>query len=428
MQSRIEYIEPTKAKLVISANASDLNISKQAALNKLSGSVKVAGYRPGKAPLSAVEKQLDPNLLSQEALDFAISEAYYLALNEHKLRPISRPEISVKSYVPYETLTFDSVTEVIGGLKLGNYSGLKIKKPPVVVVPNEISDVIARLQKQLAKRTSLKRPAKSGDEVIIDFDGQFADSGEPIEGASGKDYPLELGSKSFIPGFETKIVGMKPQEKREIELVFPKDYQAAFLRGKAAKFSVTLKTLNSLTLPKLDDAFAKQVGTFSTLAELKKDIERELSSTKQSEANKQYQNLLLERIIETTQVDIPKLLIDDESTKLEREIRDSASYRGLTWEEYLASEGISEPEFKKQILDQSLKSVKAGLVLGEIAAELKIQVDPSEVKERIAALKQQYSSDAAMQAELDKEQNRNDLQNRILVEKTVQRLVELNSD
>ncbi len=429
MQSSIEFIEPTRAKLTISVDASELNQAKQLALNKLASSVSIPGYRAGKAPLSAVEKRLDPNLLSQEALEQALSESYALALVKHQLRPVSSPEVVVKSFVPYESLSFETTSEVIGKIKLGKYQGLKIEpdKSILEIKAADVDNVLKNLQKQLAKRTAVKRAAKVGDEVVIDFVGRYADTNDLIEGASGTDYPLELGSESFIPGFETKLTGVKAGEDRDIELVFPKDYQAAFLRNKKALFKVSVKTINELSLPKLDDQFAKLVGSFSTLQDLKADIKRELSANRNSELSKQFQNQLLEMIVDSTSVDLPKSLVDDESVKLERELRDNAAYRGLTWNEYLTSQGLSEEEYKKQLASQSIKSVKAGLVIGEIAAELKIKTDPAEVESRIAALKQQYASDPLMQAELDKKENRSDLQSRILVEKTIQRLVELNS-
>jgi trigger factor len=428
MQTSIEYLEPTKVKLSLSLDAIELHNAKQIALNKLASSVSVSGYRQGKAPLSVVEKQLEPNLLSQETLEQALSDSYAQTLQKHNLHPVSSPEVVVKSYVPYNSLNFETTTEVIGKIKVGKYSGLKIEtdKQPVVKA-SDVQVVLSRLQKQFAERKPVQRAAKLGDEVVIDFAGEYADSGELINGASGKDYPLELGSESFIPGFETKLVGIKPGEELKVELVFPKDYQAAFLRNKKAIFKVSAKSVNQLSLPKIDDLLAKKIGPFASLSELQADIKRELKVARDNDNNKLFQNQLMEKIVDTSSVDMPQILIDDESAKLERELRDNAAYRGLTWSEYLRNEGLSEEEFKKQLQLQSTKSVKAGLVIGEIASELKIRIEPTEIDSRIAALKKQYASDSAMQAELDKKENRNDLQSRILVEKTIQRLVELNS-
>ncbi len=429
MQSTIEYIEPTKVKINISVDAKELRNAKEKAINKLASSVSVPGYRAGKAPSSAIEKHLDPNLLSQESLEQALSDSYAKALGEYELRPVSNPEVVIKSFVPYESLNIETTSEVLGKVKLGKFSGLKIggDKKLAAIKSEDVDNVIKSLQKQLATRTSVKRAAQEGDEVVIDFVGKYADSSDLIEGASGKDYPLELGSASFIPGFETKLVGVKAGEKREIELVFPKDYQASLLRNKKALFEVNVKTVNQLAIPKLDDQFAKQVGQFNSLSDLKDDIKRELMANRASEQAKQFQNLLLENIIETSSVDLPKVLIDDETSKLESELRNNSAYRGMTWNEYLANEGLTEENYKKQLELQATKSVKAGLVIGEIAANLRINVLPEEVDSRIAALKKQYASDPLMQKELDRKENRSDLQSRILVEKTIQRLVELNS-
>ena len=287
--------------------------------------------------------------------------------------------------------------------------------------------MLTRLQKQLAKRSPVKVAAKLGDEVVIDFTGRYADNNELINGASGKEYPLELGSESFIPGFETKLVGVKAGETKEISLTFPKDYQAEFLRGKKAIFEVKVHSVNALVLPKLDDSFAKLVGQFKTLAELKTDIEREIKTNKENDLELQYQNQLLELIANASKVDIPKSLIEDEAQRIERDARQNAAYRSQTWNEYLESQGLKEADFTALMHTQAEQRVKAGLVLGEIATLEKISVDSSEVDARVASLKLQYANDQAMQAELDKDQNKVDLRNRIMVEKTIQRLIELNS-
>ena len=427
MQAKVKTLEPTKVLISIDVETPDLLKAKQAAIAKLAVAVTVTGYRRGKAPFSAVEKVLDPNVLSEETLQLALSEAYSEALIKNQLRPVSNPEINVKSYVPNQTLTFEATLEVIGKVQLAKYSGLKVPRTQAKVSEAEVNTVLKRLQKQLAKRSSVKSAAKIGDEVLIDFSGKYADNDELIDGASGKDYPLELGSESFIPGFETKLVGIKAGESKEISLTFPKDYQAEFLRNKKAIFEVKAKSVNALVLPELNDSFAKQVGQFKTLAELKADIKRELLSGKESDLELQYQNQLLEQIANTSKVDIPKSLIADEAQRIERDARQNAAYRSQTWEEYLKDQGQTEADFSSFIHTQAEQRVKAGLVLGEIATLEKISIESKEVDERVAALKLQYANDQAMQKELDKEQNKTDLRNRIMVEKTIQRLIQLNS-
>ena len=427
MQAKVTFLTPTKILISIDVETSDLNLAKKTALNKLAVGVTVPGYRRGKAPLVAAEKQLDSNVLSEETLQIALSDAYAQVLIDNQLRPVSNPEINVKSYVPNQALNFEATLEIIGKVELAKYSGLKIKREVATITKPETDTVITRLQKQLAKRSSVKLAAKIGDEVVIDFSGKYADSSELIDGASGKDYPLELGSESFIPGFETKLVGSKAGESKEISLTFPKDYQASFLRDKKAIFEVTIKSVNALVLPNLDDSFAKQVGQFKTLAELREDIARELKTNKENELDLQYQNQLLEQIADTSKVDIPKSLIEDEAGRIERDARQNAAYRSQTWNEYLESEAINEKDFNSLTHSQAEKRVKAGLVLGEIATLEQIRVDAAEVDARVASLKLQYANDQAMQKELDNEQNKADLKNRIMVEKTIQRLIELNS-
>ncbi len=427
MQLKTENISPTKVKLSVEVDLKTLIHAKNAALTKLAKGITVSGYRRGKAPISAAERHIDPNILAEDTMQHAVSDSYSQALIELKLRPVNNPEITLKSYVPYESLTFEAVTEVIGNIKLGKYSGLNIKREPVVVEKPEIDSVISNLQKQFADKQEVKRQAKLGDEVIIDFSGKYKDSGELISGASGKAFPLELGSKSFIPGFETKLVGVKAGDDKQIELSFPKNYQVSFLQGKKAVFDVKILKVNELKLPKLDDSFAAKVGSFKTFAELKKDIDKELRHKRSDDLEVKYQNQLIEAIVDTSEVDVPDVLIEDEIKRFENELRQNAAYRSQTWDEYLASEGLNQESFKELAKKQSELRVKSGLILSEVATRENIEVSEKELDERISKLKQQYASDPSMQAELDKDQNRGDLRNRMMVEATVKKLISLNT-
>ena len=426
MRSHIEYIEPTKAKATIEADASDLAMAKQSAITSLAHNIKVPGFRQGKAPASVSEKYVDNQQLAEETLQVGLNDLYQKTLINSKIRPVSQPQIEVKRYVPNESLEFEAVVEVVGKIKLGPYKGLKIKRDKPVVTAKEIKETLERLQKQLAKRSPVKRAAKSGDEVIIDFDGTYADSKKTIDGASGKDYALELGSKSFIPGFETKLIGAKAGEKRKFEIKFPDDYQASFLKGKRAEFEVTIKQVNAITLPDLNDAFAQKAGPFKNLDELKADIKREIASIKADETASKYQNELVDAVVSASEVDLPKSLLEDEIKRIELDLRQNAAYRGLTWSEFLTAEGLNEESYKKLANKQAEARIKTGLILGEIATIEDIQTSKSEQEERVNSLKQRYASDKAMQDELAKPENIADIRSRITLEKTIQRLEQLN--
>jgi trigger factor len=412
----------TQSHLTITATAEDLEPIKRHVLTHFRKSVRVPGFRAGRAPLSLIEKNVDHRALSDEFLEHAVNDIYRKAVEQEKLRPIAAPRVELKKFVPYTNLEFQAEVETIGEIKLANYKTIKLPKKPVTVTTKEVNDILANLQKRMAERLEVNREAKLKDEVIIDFDGTGED-GKPINGASGKDYPLVLGSKSFIPGFEEKIVGIKKDQEKEFDITFPEDYGVVALQGKKVNFKVLVKKIQELIEPKLDDEFAKSAGPFKTLAELKADIKTQLKAEKQKEADQKYENELIQKIVEKSSIDIPEVLVDEQVERLEEEEKRNIVYRGQTWQEHLDAEGVTEAEHKERQKPDAQLRVKAGLILSEIADKEQITVEPDELEIRIQMLKGQYN-DPAMQAQLDNPENKQDIAARLLTEKTVLKLVE----
>lgn len=421
MQIKREQISPTTVKLSISADKAVLDSTKEAVLKQLAKDAKISGFRPGKAPANLVEKQLDPSLLQTEFLEQAVNRLYVDAIQQEKLRPVAQPQISVTKFVPYTTLELTAELEAVGDIKLADYKKIKLTLPAVSVTAKDVDDVLNNLRRRAAAREPVERAAKSGDEVTINFKGSDAKTGEPIEGADGQDYPLELGSKTFIPGFEEEVVGIKPAGEKTFELTFPKDYGVADLQSRQVKFAVTVTKVQELKEPKLDDAFAATVGPFKTVAELKADIKKQLKAEKQREANQTFDNELLEKISAKSTIPVPKALIEEEIDRMEDEEKRNVTYRGQTWQEHLDSEGLTAEAHREQKREAAEARVKAGLVLGEIAEQERIMVTPEELEIRIQLLKGQYP-DPAMQAELDKPENRRDIASRMMTEKTLDTL------
>src|SRR5690606_11408890 len=236
----------------------------------------------------------DPNALQSEVIEHTINNLYSSAVREEKLRPVANPQIAIKKFVPFTELEFEAEIDTVGEIKLADYKKIKLAPKAVKVEAKDIDEVIKSLQARAATRTPVERAAKLGDEVVIDFAGKDA-KGEPVAGADAKEYPLILGSKSFIPGFEEEIVGLKPGEDKEFEITFPKDYVAKALQGKKVTFAVTVKSINEMTEPKLDDNFAAAVGPFKELKELKEDIKKQLTFERERDAQAEYDNALLEK-------------------------------------------------------------------------------------------------------------------------------------
>lgn len=425
MQVSAKYENDTKVTLTISGDEKELETIKTRvleALAKQQGSIP--GFRKGKAPIAMVEKQIDPAVLQSEFLQEAINDLYTQASIKEQLRQASQPQVDVKKFVPYATLEFTAEVEVIGKVTLPDYKKIKVTQKPVEVTDEDIDGVITSLQTRDAEKKEVKRAAKDGDEVVIDFTGVDTKTKEAIPGADGKEYPLTLGSNTFIPGFEPEIVGLKAGDEKTFDIVFPKDYGTEALQSKKVTFTIKVHSVSEVALPKVDDAFAAKTGPFKTITELKDDIKKHLQVDKERAAQQEYDNELVKKIAEKMTVALPKSVVDDQIMRMEQEERQNLVYRGQTWQEHLEAEGISEEEHREKNREEAELRVKAGLALSEVAEKEKLDVTPEELEVQIQVLKGQYQSDEKMQAELDKPENRRDIASRILTQKTVDKLRE----
>ncbi|OGL29376.1 trigger factor [Candidatus Saccharibacteria bacterium RIFCSPHIGHO2_02_FULL_47_12] len=421
MQIKRTDKSPTEVVLNVTADQKFLDAAKNYVLRSLSGEVKVAGFRPGKAPLAVIEKNIDASRLQTEFLEQAINSLYGELVRAENLRPVKDPAVSIKKFVPFDQLEAEFEVETIGAVKLADYKSIKKAKPSVSVTAKEVNDVLASLRKQAAERSEVQRPSKNGDEVTLDFKGVDA-KGQAVNGAEGKDYPLVLGSNTFIPGFEPNVVGIKAGEEKEFAVTFPKDYNVAALQGKKVTFKVKAHKVSELKEPELNDDFVAKVSPFKKLDELKVDIKKQLTAEKQREADQIYQNETLEEIASKSSVALPKSVVDNQIERGEVEERQNLAYRGTTWEEHLKEEGVTAEEHRERNRSKAENTVKISVLLTEIAEKEGIEVTPEELEIRLQILKGQYP-DAAMQAELDKPENKQDIYSRLMTEKTIAKLV-----
>jgi len=421
MQITKQSPNSTTAVLTVALTSDELEPIKQQVLKELAKNVKIAGFRPGKAPLEMVQKQVDQQVLNQEFLEEAIQKYYPEAARQEKLRPVDRPEISIKAFVPFSELSFEATVPVITDVKLPDYKKLKKPRTKAKVVAKDIDEVIDNLRTQSAEKESVERAAKTTDQVMIDFSG-VDKNGKAIKGADGTDYPLVLGSKTFIPGFEENIEGLKTGDEKTFDVTFPEDYGVSSLAGEKVTFTVTVKDVKAVKKPKLDDEFASKVGPVKSVDELKSDIKKELSKEKQRQADLDYESELVRDITKKAKVDIPDVLIDEQEQRLLDEFKQNLTYRGQTIAEFLADKDMNEEEYRKnELRPQAEERVKASIVLSEIADQENIQVTPEELEIRLQVLKGQYQ-DAKMQEELNKPESRQNIASRMLSEKTVAQL------
>lgn len=424
MQVKITHPTKTQAVLTVIAGDKELAPIKSHVLTHFKDRVKVPGFRAGKIPAEILEKNIDPNVLQTEFLEDAIEQLYVAAAQGEKIRPVDRPKIDIKKFVPYSTLEFEATVDVIGEIKLPDYKKIKKSKPEVKVTAEDVNDVLKSLQSRLADKKDVTRAAKDGDQVFIDFSGVDAKTKEKINGADGQNYPLVIGSGTFIPGFEPELIGLKADETKTFTVTFPKDYGVAALKSRKVEFTVTVIKVQEVIEPKLDDQFAAKAGPFKTLKDLKDDIKKQLANEKQTKANQDFESELVKQISDKSKVEIPEVLVNDQVERLLNEIRQNVAYRGQTIKEFFELEGKTEEQYRDEILKpQAYDRVKASLVLAEIAEQEKLDVTAEELETRMQSLKGQYQ-DPQMQEELNKPEARRDIAARLLTEKTVKKLTD----
>ena len=427
MKTTVKKLSDTKVCLTITLGADELNTAEQVALTKMARDLKVPGFRKGKVPVSVAAKHVNPMALQERVLDNALSKAVAEAFMNEKLQALERPSVEVKKFVPNQEVEFTAEATVVPPVKLGDYKKLKAKAQTVKVEAKDVDEIIERMQQNFVDKTEVKRAAQEGDEAIIDFVGKK--DGVAFDGGSAKDFALKLGGGQFIPGFEEGVVGHKAGETFDLDLEFPKDYHAENLAGAKVVFSVTLHKVNELKLPELNDEFAAKCGPFTDVKELKADIKREITAQKEREAKEKLKDELVAELADSSKVALPELLIDDQLRSIEQDLMQNLSYRGLTMDSYLKTQGFKDKADwqKKEARPAAEKRVKAGLVLAELSKELGVEVSREELDRQISTFKQQYGKDAKLAARFDDPNVHRDIANRMITDKTIDKLVELNS-
>lgn len=423
-----DTISPTKTKLTISLDASELADAEKVALHKLAKSVKAPGFRKGKVPASVAAKHIDPNQLAQETADNAVSKAVATAFTSEDVKAIERPEVEITKFVPGEVLEFTAEAEILPEVKLGNYKKLKAPKHEKITVSQaDIDEVTDRIRTQLATKQDVSRAAKLGDEAVIDFVGKK--DGVAFDGGTGSDYTLALGSNSFIPGFEEGIVGHKVGETFDLDLKFPDEYHSKDLAGQKVVFTVTINKLQELVKPEINDELAAKVGQFTSSKELLADIKKELTTQKEREQENEVRDALVKELVAKSTAPVPSVLRADQLDSIERDMTQNLMYQGLTFDAWLQSKGYATKDewIEKEAGAVADERVKAGLVLAEFSKQESIEASDDAVNARIAEYSEQYKNSPDTLKQLQTEEVRRDIANRLVTEKAIDKLVELNA-
>lgn len=424
MKTQMKKLSETKVELVITLGVAELKTAEEKALKLLAKNMKVAGFRKGKVPIEVAKKQLHPNQITEEALDLAVRDSVFLAFEQEKKLPLLAPEIEVLKYVPGEELEYKATVEVLPEIKLGDFRNLKVKQPENKIKKSEVEEVLENIRKAYAEKTAVKREAKLGDEVVIDFVGKK--DGVAFDGGSAKNFNLGLGSGQFIPGFEDGLVGKSAGEKIELDLTFPKDYHNADLAGAKTVFEVLVKQVNEVKKPELDDELAKKCGPFKTMTELEADIEKNLSAQKQYQLDEKYKDDLVAELVRVSKVAAPEILIKDQIRLIRDDFSRNAGAQEISLEDYLAQSGKKLEEFEKEAREVAEERVKASLVLQVLAKQEKLTVGEDTVEAKINELERVYQKSEEAMKNLKRPEVRQDIRNRLLVEKALELLVSEN--
>lgn len=427
MKTTVKNLSDTKVSLTISVTPEELKNAELVSLDKLGKTVKVPGFRKGKVPASVVAKHIDPQTLQAELLNNAISKAVSEAFISENIQVIDRPEVEVKKYVPGSELEFTAEVEIIPAVKLGDYKKLTAKKKIEKVTEKDVTEIIDRMRQSLAEKKEVTRAAKNEDETLIDFIGKKDDVA--FDGGTGTDYTLVLGSGQFIPGFEEGIVGHKAGETFDLELTFPEDYHAKELAGEKVVFTTTLKAVKEVVPAELNDEFAAKCGPFTSVDELKEDIKRELTAQKEREAIEKLKDELVSELLDVSDVPVPEVLVKDQERSIEQDFTQNLAYRGISLDSYLEAEKFVTKEewLDKEVRPAAEKRVKAGLALAELSKVLKIEATADELADHINQYREQYANNKDALKQFEQPEVQRDIANRLLTEKTVNKLVELNT-
>lgn len=419
MSLKIETLENSMAKMTIEVDSAEFDKAITKAYQKNKGSISLPGFRKGKVPQAMVEKMYGPAVFYEDAANIIIPEAYEEAYKECELEITSRPEIDVVQIEKGKNFIFTATVAVKPEVKLGDYKGIEVAKADTSVTDEEVEE---ELKKELDKQSRMvnveDRAVIEGDMTTIDYEG-FVD-GVAFEGGKGEEYPLTIGSHSFIEGFEEQIIGMNIGDEKEINVTFPEEYHAADLAGKPAVFKVKLHEIKAKEVPEADDEFAQEVSEFDTLAEYKEDLKKTIQTRKENQAKAEKEDAVIEKIMENAEMALPEPMINDQVENMINDMAARMQQQGLTIEQYMQFTGMDMDKLKEQMEPQAVKRLKSRLVLEAVAEAEKIEVSEEKYAEEIANMAAMYQMEADKLKELMGENEEKQIKKDIAVQMAVE--------
>lgn len=419
-------VEKTKnaneVKLEITVEAAKFEEAIKKVYFKSAKYFNIPGFRKGKAPMQIVEKYYGKEIFYEDAFNEVADEALQEAVLENKLEIVSRPAVDVKQIEKGKDLIFEATMQTKPEAELGKYKGIEVKKIEYNVTDEDIEHELGHMQEHNSRLISIEdRPVESGDIATIDFEG-FVD-GVAFEGGKAEKHDLEIGSNTFIPGFEDQVIGMKIDEEKDINVTFPEEYFSKELAGKEATFKVKVHEIKKKELPELDDEFAKDVSEFDTLEELKADIKAKQEKQNEEKAKYETQDAVIKALCENVKVEIPDGMVELETENMLKDIEQRLQYQGLNLEQYLQMMGKTEEDMKKEYEPQAIEGIKSRLALEAVIKAEKIEATEKDVEEKMKEMAKNYGKEN--DEEFFKNENiKNYIKQGIESEKAIEFLVE----
>ena len=385
-----EKLEKSTVALTVEVSAADFEAAVEKAYRKQRGSIRMPGFRPGKAPRKMIENMYGAGVFYEEAVNIALPDAYSGAVKESELHVVGYPQVELLE-VGKEGFSFKATVAVYPEVTLGQYKGVEAPRAEVSVTDE---DVDARL-KEMAERDSRMvsvedRPVEKGDIVNIDFEGFL--NGEPFDGGKSDSFDLEIGSGSFVPGFEDQLVGMNAGEEKDIDITFPEDYHAD-LAGKAVVFHVKANSIKVRELPALDDEFAKDVSEFDTLDELKNDVREKLVKEREDAAKRAFEDIVMSKVAEGIQADIPDAMVEDQAQRFVDNFRMQIQSQGIPYDQYMKMTGMDEEKLLADAKGPALGQVRMELAINAIVKAENLEASDEDVEAEYAKMASQYNMD-----------------------------------
>jgi trigger factor len=423
MSFKVEQLEEKNmVKLVIETTAEEFEAGLNKAYNKNKNKINVPGFRKGKAPRKMIEKLYGAEIFFEEAANSIIPDSYAAAADESGLEIVSQPKIKAVQLEQGKPFIFEAEVAVKPEVELGAYKGVEVAKADTEVTDADVEEELKKVQDQNSRTVTVEdRAVQDGDSTVINFEG-FVD-GVAFEGGKGENYPLTIGSHSFIDNFEEQIIGMNIGDEKEINVTFPEDYHAEELKGKPAVFKVTVNEIKEKQLPELDDDFAQDVSDFDTLAEYKEDLKKTISERKTNEAKAKKEDEAIAKIVENSKMDIPAAMVDTQVNKMVEDFAQRLQQQGLSINQYFQYTGMTPDKIVEEMKPEALKRIQTRLVLEAVVKAENIEVSDAEFDEELEKMAKMYQMEIAQIKEFMGEFEAKQIRSDIAVQKAVELIV-----